>query len=75
MTLDSYDDPVVLDERLKKDSPRAWCRNEAVELADLLTTHVRLANESGTDVKRVIRLLENVRRATLDATMEDTNHG
>ena len=76
MDLDSYDeemdgiDSSLIDERLKVMSPRWWCRVEAYQLAEMLKTHVRLANESGTDVNRIKRLLENVRRATLDASLE-----
>lgn len=81
MDLETYDeemdgiDDVLLDERLKKISPEWWCRIESYQLADLLRTHVRLALETGTDLGRVKRLLEKVRRATLDATTEGTNHG
>ncbi len=74
--LDSYDEemddlsPELLDERMKQYSPAWWCRVEAYRLGDLLKTHVTMALETGTDLRRVMKLLENVRSATLDATME-----
>lgn len=43
---------------------------EVVEVATLLQTHVRLAEQSGTDRARIRKYLSNVKRAVLNAKGE-----